>query len=384
MQNSLKDKYIVIETDYELENVVKVLKKKQIIAVDMEADSMFHFQEKVCLIQMKAFDYPNIIIDTLKVENLSLLNPLFANPDIKKIFHGADFDVRSLYRDYKIVINNLFDTEIGSRYVGCKKTGLRAVILDRFNVKLEKKYQKKDWSQRPLPEEMLEYSAGDVNFLLPLEQILQKELIEKNRLKWVLEECELLSSVRPVQQNEEDRFLKIKGAGHLQPKNLLILKELLKLRTDIAKKKDKPLFKVISSNVLLKLSEQQPVSLNCLKNTRLLTEIQFSMYGQLIVEVIQKGINTEGCDLPIYPRKQSPILNVDVPLRIKILKKWRDLEANRLNLSPPLLLTKHHLTSIAIKNPSTIEELNEIDELKNWQKNEFGENIIQLLKNKED
>ena len=75
--------------------------------------------------------------------------------DIQKVFHGADYDVRSLYRDFKININNLFDTELACRFLGFKASGLDAVLTKRYNVHLNKKYQRKDWSKRPLPEEMV-------------------------------------------------------------------------------------------------------------------------------------------------------------------------------------------------------------------------------------
>jgi len=95
--------YKIIDTVAGLEKAVRVLEKGKTIAVDMEADSMYHFKEKVCLIQM-ATKKSSILIDPLYVKDLSSLKPLFSNPDIKKIFHGADYDVRSLFRDFTIEI----------------------------------------------------------------------------------------------------------------------------------------------------------------------------------------------------------------------------------------------------------------------------------------
>ena len=93
--------YQLIETLLELENILDLFKKEKIIAVDLEADSMYHFKEKVCLIQMATPEI-NVVIDPLKIHDLSPLRSLFGNPGIKKVFHGADYDVRSLYRDFKI------------------------------------------------------------------------------------------------------------------------------------------------------------------------------------------------------------------------------------------------------------------------------------------
>jgi len=112
----METSYQVIDTISGLENASRTFEKEKAIAVDLEADSMYHFKDKVCLVQM-ATEKLTIVVDPLQVKDLSILKPLFANPDIKKIFHGADYDVRSLYRDFKIEINNLFDTELACRFM---------------------------------------------------------------------------------------------------------------------------------------------------------------------------------------------------------------------------------------------------------------------------
>jgi len=127
----MRTDYKIIDTQAGLEKAVRILEKGKAVAVDMEADSMYHFQVKVCLLQM-ATEKSTIVVDPLQVKNLSPLKPLFSNHDIKKIFHGADYDVRSLFRDFTIEINNLFDTELACRFLGIKETGLEAIV-DKHN-----------------------------------------------------------------------------------------------------------------------------------------------------------------------------------------------------------------------------------------------------------
>jgi ribonuclease D len=123
------------------------LGREAVIGVDLEADSMFHFQERVCLLQI-AIPGRNIVVDTVALSDLSALRPVFRDPAIKKVFHGADYDVRSLYRDFDIRINNLFDTQLACCFLGFKETGLEAVLKNLFAVTLNKKFQRKDWSRR--------------------------------------------------------------------------------------------------------------------------------------------------------------------------------------------------------------------------------------------
>src|SRR3989339_1673508 len=204
---SLNSITLFVESHRELKESVKTIESETRVGFDLEADSMYHFSEKVCLLQV-ASKNTAFAIDTVKLRDLSVLKPLFIRKEVMKIFHGADYDVRSLFRDFGIEIKNLFDTELASRFLGIKETGLEAVLRNRFDLKLEKKYQKKDWSQRPLSSDMLNYALNDVRYLVPLSEILKKELDDAGRLSWVEEECEILCRVRPSEDNGDPLFLK--------------------------------------------------------------------------------------------------------------------------------------------------------------------------------
>jgi len=132
----------MIEKRPDLRRVAKDLQRGGIIGVDLEADSMFHYQEKVCLVQMAANDR-TFLIDPLALKDLSPLAPIFADPGVTKVFHGADYDIRSLYRDFGIEVRSLFDTQIAARFLGFRKTSLASVLKDLSGLVIEKKYQKK-------------------------------------------------------------------------------------------------------------------------------------------------------------------------------------------------------------------------------------------------
>ena len=189
------DNYKIIDTFDALKNLARTIDTEKTIGVDLEADSMYHFKEKVCLIQMAAPGI-NVVIDPLMVRDLSPLKPIFKRRVVCKIFHGADYDVRSLYRDFDITINNLFDTELASRFLGYSETGLEAVLKNKFDVALDKKFQRKDWSRRPLPLDMISYAAKDARYLLPLAQILTGELEELGYI--VLQEKRKLENPPPL------------------------------------------------------------------------------------------------------------------------------------------------------------------------------------------
>ena len=369
----------LIETMPDLKKALKNIETEKRVGFDLEADSMYHFSEKVCLLQV-ASKNTAFAIDTVKLRDLSLLKPLFLRNDVIKIFHGADYDVRSLFRDFGIEIKNLFDTELASRFLGIRETGLEAVLKGRFNVKLEKKYQKKDWSERPLSADMLNYALNDVRHLVSLSEILEKELNDIGRLSWVEEECEILCRVRSPEDNGEPLFLKFKGAGKLKPRTLAVLEALLCFRKEMAQKKDRPPFKIMGNDSILKLAETRPGSLEKIMSMEALSQRQLDIYGKDVIRVIIKALNIPENMLPVYPRKKASLISEAASKRIEALKIWRDKRAVKLNIDPGLLLNKALVNSIGVKKPITKEELEAISDMKNWQRRELGEEIIKLLR----
>ena len=369
----------VIDAAADLEKTARSVEKEKALAVDLEADSMYHYQEKVCLVQI-ATEKISVVIDPLAIKDLTPLKPLFFNPDIQKIFHGADYDVRSLYRDFGIKINNLFDTELACRFLGIKETGLQAVLKMFFNVNVDKKYQKKDWSKRPLPKEMMAYASKDVIYLLPLARMLIHRLEKTGRLAWVLEECEDLSKVRPVLSNEAPLFMKFKGAGRLKLRSLAVLEALLQFRKRVAEKKDRPFFKIIGNESMMKIATARPLTLRRLKNIKALSNRQVSMYGSDLIEVVTKTLKIPESELPVFPSQKPPVLPNGVPAKIKALKSWRASKASNLGIDPGMLCNNALITAIAVKKPGDSKSLETVKGMKNWQKQVFGSEIIRVLK----
>lgn len=350
----------------------------RVIAVDVEADSLYHFKEKVCLIQM-ASDKQTVVLDPLALKNLAALKPVFRDKSIVKVLHGSDYDVRSLYRDFKISIHNLFDTQVAARFLGYNETGLEAMLKNELGIVIDKKYQRKDWSKRPLPPEMIAYAASDVCHLIELAARLQKKLIEKGRLSWVQEECRLLSRVRPSEPGNGPLFVNFKGAGKLERRQLAILESLLQWRVEIAREKDRPLYRIIGNQPLLKLALTGPINRKQLEKSGALSAKQCDMYAARVIKAIQAGINLPANKLPRYPRAKTPAVPAVVAERMRALRRWRDKRADQLQIDPALVSTKALMGAIAIKRPRRLADFSEIEGFKNWQQKAFGKELVDVL-----
>lgn len=371
--------YYLIENKSDLLQIALDLEKEDAIAVDLEADSLFHYHEKVCLLQIST-PHKNIIIDPLSIDSLSPLSNIFSDTDITKVFHGADYDIRSLYRDFGFEVNSLFDTHIAAKFIGEKEIGLANLLHKKFKISIEKKYQKMDWSRRPLPEAMLDYAVLDTCYLLPLKSAFEKELKAKDRLFCVEEECEILSRVRPAQSNDDPLFLRFKGANKFDSLSLAVLEAILQLRKEIAIEQDRPPFKIIGNRSILEIVEKKPSSLTELKKIKGLGRKNLNTIGSSILKRIEEAIALPKKDLPVILPKIKKSINPIVKNRIKTLKRWRDQQVTDQNMDPSLIFTNAQIASLANANPHDSEQLDEISEIRKWQKILFGEQICSILK----
>jgi ribonuclease D len=368
-----------IETLPRLEEAAGILGRAKIIGVDLEADSMYHYFEKVCLLQI-ATESASYVLDPLALRDLSALHPVFSNPRIRKVFHGADYDIRSLYRDFRIEVENLFDTQLACKFLGLRETGLEALLRSRFHVELNKKYQRADWSQRPLSPEMVDYAAMDGRYLIPLARMLEKELEEKGRLSWVEEECLFLSKVRFTLPSHAPLYLRVKGAFLLDPRSLAVLEALLGFREAQAQKADLPPFKVLGNEPLLELAMKKPLSLEELETGKVLSRKQIDRYGTNLLQEIHRALSIPDENLPVYPREARPELSWPVRQRVKALKTWRDMRAKTLGMEPGIFLNNALINDLALKNPRSMKEMESIPSLKKWRQNHFGREILTVHK----
>ncbi|MEA3428105.1 MAG: HRDC domain-containing protein, partial [Thermodesulfobacteriota bacterium] len=146
------------------------------------------------------------------------------------------------------------------------------------------------------------------------------------------------------------------------------------------KRKDKPLFKIFSNRSMIKLAEEKATNLQRLKKLNALSARQINMYGNVLVEAINKALNMPENKLPVYPRSKAPVKNPEVTKRIKALKPFRNNKAKALGINPSLVLTNAMINTLAIHNSLDKNDIKRIKELKNWQKEEFKEDITAVLR----
>jgi ribonuclease D len=353
------------------------LNREAVIAVDMEADSLHSYREKVCLLQ---FSTPlgTVLVDPLSGADLSALGPVLGRKAIRKIFHAADYDIRCLHRDFSWEIRGLFDTMIASQLLGEEKVGLADLLNKYIGVELDKQHQRADWSVRPLSGPMIRYAAEDTRHLHSLAGILEEKLKERGRLAWALEEFALLEEVRHGEQ-QGPLFLRAKGAGTLDRRQLAVLEELLQWRDGEARRRNVPPFKVLGNNALMELARTGPITLKAMAGIEGISPRLADRYGKSLLAAIEKGFLLPEDRLPVYPRSERRVRDPEAERLLATLKEWRRDKAMELEIAPGTLINNALLEDLSRLRPGSEETLAALPGMKNWQARELGEAILGIL-----
>ena len=368
-----------VRTARELEELVAELAGCRAIGIDTEADSLHHYTEKVCLIQLGAFGGASWLVDPLALTDLGALAPILADPTVLKVVHGGDNDVTSMRRDFGFTFRTMLDTAIAARLLGDTELGLQALVRNELGIELTKGSQKDDWSRRPLSPKQESYALADVAHLMELAARLTARLAEAGRTEWAREEFAALASLPPaVKRRGPDEFRRIKGSAKLPLRQQAVLRELYLWREDRAAAADRPPFKVVGPEVLLSLAEQCPTTLDEVARALVSYPRQAGQHGE-VLDAIERGLDLPESELP---RREAPrdgdrtALSGGARRRVETLRTWRDAEAQRSRLDPSIVMSQRLMDRLAATAPRTLAELGAVDGLRQWRVDEWGSALL--------
>jgi ribonuclease D len=365
--------------------MVAHLETQPALAVDTESNSLFVYQEQVCLIQISVpgTDY---LVDPLALHDLSGLRPLLIAPDVLKVFHGAEYDLSVLHRDFDFTIKNLFDTMWASRILGWPAHGLASLIESHFGVSLNKKYQRANWGLRPLPPQQLDYARLDTHYLLRLQAIQAQELEATQRWPQAQHRFNKLTQVRWESKGfDPDGFWRLPGARDLDATGLGVLCELYLFRDQRARAENRPPFKVLGNKVLVDLSEQRPQNLRALRRIKGISKRVSRRYDHMLLAAIRRGAE-HPLDWEERPRsnggashKPNNQSSASCQTRFEALRAWRNATAEERGVEPDIVLTNQTLRAVAQRNPRKLSDMSHDALLAPWQIDEFGNALLAVL-----
>lgn len=370
---------ILITRREQLLSLADRLIRLPIVAVDTESNSLYAYHERVCLVQFTA-DGEDYLVDPLALDDLSPLAALFGEGSIEKVFHAAEYDIICLKRDFGYEFNNLFDTMVAARILGRSQFGLGSLLKEEFGVHVEKRYQRANWGQRPLPSHLLDYARLDTHYLVELRDRLKIDL-EKNGM-WSLaeEDFERLKAVNGPKPNgvggRDDHInpWRVKGAYDLTPQQAAVLFELCRYRDQIARSQNRPLFKVINDHTLLSIAITAPRNLRELSTIQGMNPRHVRRRGEKILHAVERGLQAGELYPPKPPKRDERALR-----RLDRLRRWRKETAIELGVQSDVILPRSLLFSLAANNPTNYDDLS--CEMKDvpWRLERFGSQILAVL-----
>jgi ribonuclease D len=366
----------LVTTDSDWRKTLDRLQIEDRIAIDLEANSLFAYRERVCLIQISTMEQ-DYIIDPLTDLDLRGLGAIISDPKVEKVFHAAEYDLILLKRQYGWVLENLFDTMWASRILGYRRCGLANLLEKFYKVKLDKRHQKANWSKRPLPKNQLTYAQMDTHFLLSLRDKFVAELDAKGRME---EAQEIFSEQSHVHVNsnkfDPDSFWSITGVHDLNPRQQAIVKALHVYRDQLARQQNRPPFKVYDDRTVIELAAAEPKQLEDLPNIHGMSKGQIRRYGRKLLRVISKA---QRAPAPKKPKTNSQRPPDEIVNRYERLRNWRKQRAQARGVESDVIISRDILWDLAFKNPKTPGDLDAIRSLGPWKRENYGDEILYVL-----
>ena len=281
------------------------------VVLDLEADSLHRYQEKICLIQ-DADETGSCLIDPLSIEDMGPFYNWLKETEVW--MHGADYDMSLFQNAWETLPAMIWDTQTAARLLGFRQFGLAALVEHFHGITLSKSSQKADWARRPLSPTMVTYALNDVNYMLDMADKLTAALREM----WTGRDAE-------------------------------------------AKTWDKPAFMVCSNADLIQwsvaLQEQRTVA----------PPPRFHAHRRSrFMNALQKFYLLDEEDYPCRPRIQRRQHSDQFEDNLARLCKLRDEKAEELGMEGSFLITRASLEAIAEDREKGVSTL------LNWQKEALG------------
>lgn len=349
--------FTLIDQPGQLEPLLQALDRVDEIALDTEADNMFRYRVRVCLLQFLV-EGRIFLVDALAPLKLEPLWSRMARKHL--VMHGSDFDLRLLHDICRFQTRSLFDTMLAAQILGRKRIGLASLLEDHFGVKLDKEGQRANWSKRPLTPKLLDYASLDVWHLPALRDLLRKELVKLGRLPWLEQQC--AAQIRAGSEGfapSDANDWRIGKSERLRGKPLTVLHAVWHWREEQAERLDTPPFKVCSNELLLKLAaaaedgagEQAILASVHLgkRHPRLLPSL---------TAAVRAGLARDPQTLPRRPGRDpghAPLTQAEIA-RMERIKEDRDAIAGKLGIEATLIANRSLLAQIT-RAPDQLDAL---------------------------
>jgi len=352
--------YTLIDQPGQLAPLLAALSRVSELALDTEADNMYHYKTRVCLLQFLVGKEVFMVDAQAPLLKLDALWEALADKHL--IMHGSDFDLRLLHDLCGFSPKSIFDTMLAAQLLNRPRVGLASLLEDHFQVKLSKDSQKANWSKRPLTQKMLDYAALDVWHLPALRDILTRELERRGRLPWLKQQCvaQIKAGLSGFAPRDENAW-RIGKSEKLKARGLSVLHAVWHWREETAERLDVPAFKVCNADRLLTLAQAADAGDSL---AAILARVNLGRRHERLLPTltaaVKLGLERDPQSIEVRRKRRRdpdalPLTQAEVELQQKI-REDRDRLAQKLSLEPTLIANRTQLARIA-REPRALDEI---------------------------
>lgn len=282
----------MITNQKDLQALIRRARTVDAVALDTEFFWERTYYPKLGLIQLALSSKECFLIDPCALNDLSSLGELLGDPDVVKIFHDAPQDLTILYQATGVLPRTIFDTRLAAGFAGISSTiSLGNLIKELLDIELPKTETRTNWLRRPLNQKQIEYALDDVRYLRAIRVLLLSGIQSPEIRSWLDEELARYDNPAFYEPPaDENRYMKIKGAGNLNRQALASLQGLAGWREQEARKRNRPRGHIITDQALLFLATKQALTPETMEQCGLMTSRIIDQYGDQLMALTEKGL----------------------------------------------------------------------------------------------
>jgi ribonuclease D len=285
--------------------------------------------------------------------------------------------VAILRRTLDTEVTNIFDTQVAAGFLGFgNQEGYESLVRKVLGVKLKGSEGFTKWDRRPLTAQQLEYAGDDARLLLGLGEEIERQLNERGRLSWALEECRVLEA--SSDERDPDRvYDRLPRLSRLGDAARAMARELVEWREQQASSVDRPPSYVLPDQALIELARRAPSDRHGLEQIRGLPAQTLHRRGDRLLEVIERGRERPAPPAPPEPGPREP---ADAPLvsLAQALVRHRSMEEG---VAVELIATQAELSAL-VSALRRGEEGADVRATHGWRRELVGDQLRDLVAGK--
>lgn len=363
-----------ITSTAELSSVCSRFAEQEFITVDTEFMRETTYYPVLDLIQIASVDEAVLIDPLAEGIDLKPFLDLMANEAVTKVFHSARQDLEIIWNMGNIIPHPLFDTQIAAMVCGYgDSVSYEQLCNDLARAKVDKSSRYTDWSHRPLSEAQLSYALSDVTHLVTVYKSLVEQLHQSNRMDWISEEMQVLTSPETYKADPANSWRRLAGRIR-KAKELPILMELSAWREREAQNRNVPRGRVLKDDVLIDVATSAPCSVEALGKLRSIPKgFERSQTGADILAAVEAGLNR---DPETIPKLEKHRPRNSTGATVELLKVLLKSVAEDEKVAPKVIANADDLEAIALDDNA------DVPALQGWRRNFFGDKALALKKGK--